>query len=179
MTLVILDAGHGGYDPGADGYGLIEKNLTLDLTLRVAQQLRCESNLDVRLTREDDTFLELSERADVANQAGADYFVSLHHNAGGGNGFESYVYPGTSDDATGQKRHAVHEVMVSFLSQYDVPDRGEKEANFAVLRETKMSAVLLENLFLDSPKDADLLKKPDFLQGLSEAIASGIKSALK
>lgn len=178
MTLIILDAGHGGNDPGANGNGLIEKNLTLDLTLRVAQLLRCDPGFDIRLTREDDTFIELSERADIANRAGADYFVSLHHNAGGGSGFESYVYPGTSESDTGQKRHVVHSTIMAFLSSYGVSDRGEKEANFAVLRETQMSAVLLENLFLDSSKDTDLLKKPEFLQGLSEAIADGIKAAV-
>lgn len=127
MTLIILDAGHGGNDPGASGNGLIEKNLTLDLTLRVAQQLRCDSNFDVQLTRGDDTFITLSERADMANRAGADYFVSLHHNAGGGTGFESYVYPGTSESATGQKRHVVHTAIMAFLSNYGVSDRGKRK----------------------------------------------------
>ena len=174
MTLIILDAGHGGNDPGATANNLIEKQLTLNLTLRVQQKLICREGFDVRLTRASDTFIGLSERADFANQLDADFFVSLHHNAGGGTGFESYVYPGTQDGETGRKQTIVHETVINFLSTFELRDRGKKEANFAVIRETTMSALLLENLFLDSNYDASLLKDPVFLDGLSDAIAKGI-----
>lgn len=178
MSIIILDAGHGGNDPGASADGLVEKNLTLELVLRVQRQLICLKGLDVRLSRSSDTFIELSERANFANQLEANLFVSFHHNAGGGTGFESFVYPGTRDGETGKVQDTVHSNIMEYLSSYSVEDRGTKEANFAVLRETKMSALLLENLFLDADSDADLLKDPTFHDGLADAIADGIAKAV-
>lgn len=175
MALIVLDAGHGGYDPGAMANGLIEKDLTLDLVRRVEDLLSSEGHT-ILMTRQTDVFVELSARADLANSVGADYFVSFHHNAGGGTGFESYVYPGTKGSSTGEKQDAVHNTITTFLARYGVRDRGKKEANFAVLRETQMSALLLENLFVDTAIDATLLKKSLFLNGLAEAIAEGILS---
>ncbi|UTE77642.1 N-acetylmuramoyl-L-alanine amidase [Rossellomorea sp. KS-H15a] len=179
MPIIVLDPGHGGTDPGASGNGLQEKNLTLTIGLKVKQLLEAKYVVDVRLTRETDVFVGLSERADYANALGASYFVSLHHNAGGGTGFESYIYPGTSSSETGRRQDVMHGEIINFLSGYGVRDRGQKEANFAVLRETAMPAILLENLFIDTVNDANLLKNSNFITGLSNAIATGIGKALK
>ncbi|MCR8849950.1 N-acetylmuramoyl-L-alanine amidase [Rossellomorea sp. SC111] len=178
MPIIVLDPGHGGTDPGAMGNGLQEKNLTLTIGLKVKQLLEANYSVDVRLTRETDRYVGLSERADFANAPGALYFVSLHHNAGGGTGFESYIYPGTSSSETGRRQDIMHKEIMNFLSGYGLRDRGQKEANFAVLRETAMPAILLENLFIDSVNDANLLKDPTFITGLSNAIASGVGKAL-
>jgi N-acetylmuramoyl-L-alanine amidase len=177
MALVVLDAGHGGYDPGATANGLLEKDLTLDLVLRVEDLLAVKGHT-ILVTRQSDVFVGLSARADYANSVGADYFVSFHHNAGGGTGFESYVYPGSRENVTGQKQDIVHSAIMTFLANYGLRDRGKKEANFAVLRETQMSAILLENLFVDTASDAALLKDPVFLNGLANSISSGIHSAV-
>jgi N-acetylmuramoyl-L-alanine amidase len=178
MPIIVLDPGHGGTDPGAIGNGLQEKNLTLTIGLKVKQLLEANYIVDVRLTRETDVFIELSERADFANNLGASYFVSLHHNAGGGTGFESFIYPGTSSAETGRRQDVLHGEVMKFLTGFGLRDRGQKEANFAVLRETAMPAILLENLFIDSVNDTNLLKDPTFLTGISNAIASGIVKAL-
>jgi N-acetylmuramoyl-L-alanine amidase len=178
MPIIVLDPGHGGTDPGAVGNGLQEKDLTLTIGLKVKQLLEANYIVDVRLTREADVFVELAERADFANNLGAAYFVSLHHNAGGGTGFESYIYPGTSSSETGRRQDVIHEEIMNFLSGYSLRNRGQKEANFAVLRETSMPAILLENLFIDSVNDTNLLKDPTFITGLSTSIASGIGKAL-
>ncbi|PFA68120.1 N-acetylmuramoyl-L-alanine amidase [Bacillus sp. AFS015802] len=178
MPIIVLDPGHGGTDPGAMGNGLQEKNLTLTIGMNVKQLLEADYNADVRLTRETDRYVGLSERADFANALGASYFVSLHHNAGGGTGFESYIYPGTSSSETGRRQDVMHGRIMDFLSGYGLRDRGQKEADFAVLRETSMPAILLENLFIDSVNDTNLLKDPTFITGLSHAIASGIGNAL-
>ncbi|QHE63498.1 N-acetylmuramoyl-L-alanine amidase [Rossellomorea vietnamensis] len=179
MPIIVLDPGHGGTDPGASANGLQEKNLTLTIGLKVKQLLEAKYVVDVRLTRETDVLVGLSERADYANTLGASYFVSLHHNAGGGTGFESYIYPGTSSSETGRRQDVIHGEIMNFLSGYGVRDRGQKEANFAVLRETAMPAILLENLFIDTVNDANLLKNSNFITGLSNAIATGIGKALK
>ncbi len=178
MPIIILDPGHGGTDPGATGNGLQEKNLTLTIGLKVKQRLEANYIVDVRLTRESDNYVGLSERADYANGMGAAYFVSLHHNAGGGTGFESYIYPGTSSSETGRRQDVLHGEVMKFLSGYGLRDRGQKEENFAVLRETAMPAILLENLFIDTVNDANLLKNPTFITGLASAIATGIGKAL-
>lgn len=77
--LVVLDPGHGGRDPGAIGVrGTLEKEITLDLALVIAERLRAGRNVRVALTREDDVFLPLAERVSVARAASADLFLSIH-----------------------------------------------------------------------------------------------------
>jgi N-acetylmuramoyl-L-alanine amidase len=178
MPKIVLDPGHGGNDPGATGNGLQEKQLTLTIASKVQTLLEEQYIVDAILTRDSDVYVELSERAQFANGLGADYFVSFHHNAGGGTGFESYIYPGTAGTETGRRQDVVHAEMMKFYAGYGLRDRGQKEANFAVLRETAMPAILLENLFIDHSGDASFLKYPTFIQGLSQAIASGIAKAV-
>ncbi|UTE73206.1 N-acetylmuramoyl-L-alanine amidase family protein [Rossellomorea marisflavi] len=178
MPIIVLDPGHGGSDPGAIGNGLQEKNLALTIGLKVKAFLESNYGADVRMTRSTDVFIELSQRSAFANGLGASYFVSLHHNAGGGTGFESFVYTGTRETETGRRQDVVHAEIMKFYSQYGLRDRGKKVANFAVLRGTSMPAILLENLFMDSVNDTNLLKSASFIQGLSNAIGLGIAKAL-
>ncbi|SHF07025.1 N-acetylmuramoyl-L-alanine amidase family protein [Desulforamulus putei] len=176
--LVVLDPGHGGRDPGAVGNGLLEKEITLMLARKVAKRLGFY-DVAVKLTRDDDTYLSLEARANFANNLGADYFLSIHVNAGGGTGFESFIYNGPVNASTSSYRSIIHKNIVAFLKNYGVVDRGEKTANFVVLRETIMPAVLIENLFIDTAKDAALLKDDEFINGLCDGITRGIVNALK
>jgi N-acetylmuramoyl-L-alanine amidase len=81
LNRVALDAGHGGFDPGSDGpTGLVEKELALDVTLRVGKLLEQRTDIEVIYTRKDDTFIDLHERAPLANRAKADLFLSIHAN---------------------------------------------------------------------------------------------------
>ncbi|WP_430742799.1 N-acetylmuramoyl-L-alanine amidase [Bacillus atrophaeus] len=176
MSIIVLDAGHGGNDSGATGNGLIEKNLTLDFVLKIEKHLKTKQGMTVHLTRHTDTFVSLYERSQIANKLSSTLFVSFHHNAGGGTGFESYIYPGLRNTFTGQIRKEMHQDIINFLKLQNMTDRGQREANFAVLRQTKMPAILLENLFLDSEKDASLLKKSTFIEELTQTIANSISS---
>lgn len=178
MKMVMIDPGHGGHDPGAAEGDLIEKHLNLRLAKMIAERLKQQYVVDVRMTRETDHFIELSERADMANQAGADYFVSIHHNRSGGDGFESFVYPGTQSGKTGQMQKVIHDHIIEFMRPYGVRDRGRKTANFAVLRETRMPAVLLEYLFVDHPEDARRLRNDAFVAGAAQATVDGIAAAM-
>ena len=94
IKLVVVDAGHGGRDPGAVGPdNILEKDVTLQLAKEVAAALRQKLGVKVLLTRTDDSFLELRERTDYANRVGADLFISLHANAtpdGKAYGLETY-----------------------------------------------------------------------------------------
>lgn len=178
MAIVVLDAGHGGGDPGASGFGLKEKDLALNIVEKVKSHLD-ERNITVHMTREADTFVSLSKRAQVANNVGADLFVSFHHNSGGGTGFESHILTGLRQSKTGTIQDKIHAFIMDFYASYGLRDRGKKETNLAVLRKTEMSAVLLENLFLDSKTDTQHLKKSAFINELSSTIAEGILKVLK
>jgi len=172
---IMIDPGHGGKDPGAVANGLREKDLTLTLALRIGELLM-RRGAEVHFTRATDVFVELSERARMANVAGVDYFLSIHINAGGGSGFESYTYMGTSGK-TVEYQSVIHRNVARVFTAAGVPDRGQKQANFAVVRETKMPAILLEYGFIDHPRDAALLRDSAFLDRLAQATADGVGEA--
>lgn len=174
--LIVIDPGHGGKDPGAVAYGLREADVVLKLAHMVRDELS-SYDADVRMTRDGDFFVELNQRAALANKWGAVLFISLHCNAGGGQGFESYVYIQPST-ASVSYQNTIHDEVMVYLSKYGIKDRGKKRANLAVCRETRMPAVLLENLFIDHERENALLRDETFLKGLARAIACGIAKAL-
>ncbi|MBY0595177.1 N-acetylmuramoyl-L-alanine amidase [Bacillus bingmayongensis] len=176
---LIIDAGHGGYDSGAVGNGLIEKNLTLQIARRVRDILLANYTINIKMTRDSDVFIALSERANIANSFGADFFISFHINSGGGTGFESYIYNGLSDSSSAAaKQQKMHAAVNPVLTKYGLRDRGAKKANYAVLRETAMDAILTETAFIDTTFDANLLKNPQFIEDLCQAYARGIVAIL-
>ena len=79
QPLIIIDAGHGGIDPGSDSQGILEKDINLEIALKL-QEVLIENGYAVLMTREDDSSLELRERSDFANEQEADLFISLHQN---------------------------------------------------------------------------------------------------
>jgi len=178
--LVVLDPGHGGEDAGAGGHGLAEARLTLEIARRVRKVLLDGFDVRVELTRTDDSAVTLRDRAQFANDRGADYFVSIHINSGGGTGYEDFIHrsAGASSE-TARCRAAVHDAVAAFMATKGMRDRGKKAANFAVLRRTNMPAILTENLFIDSQDDAALLAKNSFVTGLAKAHARGIATALQ
>ena len=91
--VVVLDAGHGGHDPGNIGNGYLEKKIALAIVLNVGKKLEKHPDIKVVYTRDDDTFVDLFERGEIANQANADLFVSVHCNAHNSDayGTETYV----------------------------------------------------------------------------------------
>lgn len=175
--IVVLDPGHGGFDSGAVGNGLLEKNLNLSVALKTAAFIQAHSALTVRLTRTTDVFVSLSARAAFANSLGANFYVAIHTNSGGGTGFESYTFPGVGGE-TLRLATEVHTHVAALFVANGLPDRGLKTADFAVLRETNMPATLLENGFIDTVKDANLLKQTTFLDNLAVVIGEGILDAL-
>jgi N-acetylmuramoyl-L-alanine amidase len=81
VSRVVIDAGHGGHDPGAHGNGINESELTLDVALRLQTLLEKEDGIEVVMTRDTDVFIPLEERTAIANREGADLFLSIHANA--------------------------------------------------------------------------------------------------
>lgn len=156
---VVLDAGHGGTDPGAvnSKLNLKEKDLNLKVVHAVKDAL-LQKGIKVTLTRSTDVYLNLSKRSQISDLVKADLFISFHINAGGGVGFETFIYNGRTNELTETIQKTLHEGIYKHLKALGVKDRKCKKANYSVLRETDAPAVLIENLFIDST-DADLLKK--------------------
>lgn len=170
----MIDPGHGGRDPGAVGNGLQEKDLTLTISKHIRDILQDEfKNVEIRMTRDTDIFVELSDRSEMANQWDADYFMSIHVNAGGGSGFESYIHT-TRTKGSVEAQETMHPAIIDSI---EVRDRGKKDANFAVLRETRMPAILTENLFIDHSNDAALLKDFSFLQKIAWGHVTALEKA--
>jgi len=174
-----IDPGHGGKDPGAVGNGLQEKDLVLAISKRMQDYLEANyTGHEVKLTRSIDVFHTLSKRADIANDYDADVFISVHVNAGGGTGYESYVYTNASA-ASKALQKVLNDEALATAKKYGLGAHGEdrKRANYQVLRETKMPAILTEICYIDS-KDAQLLKNVEFLKDMAYAYARGVAKFL-
>lgn len=180
MFKIWMDAGHGGDDPGAAANGLKEKNITLTLAnvtraFILSHYVGCE----VKTSRENDKTMSLQERTAAANKWGADLFISFHVNAGGGRGFESFIYNGNVSARTIAAQNMIHSEIIAAMRKFgDIPDRKKKRANFFVLRESDMSAILTETLFIDTASDANYLKKDEFITAIGQAHAVGIAKFL-
>lgn len=170
MVKIMLDPGHGGNDPGAVGNGLQEKNVVLDICKRIESKLKQYEGVEVRLTRTNDTFLTLTQRSALANQWRADYFTSVHINAGGGQGYEDFIFNGNVSAATVSRQTIMNAEVVKSTG---FNNRGRKRANFAVLRTTNMPAILTECGFIDNTRDANNLKNPNFLDRIAEGHVQG------
>ena len=178
MVKIFIDPGHGGSDPGAVANGLREKDICLAIALKLQDVLKRKYvGHQLKFSRTTDKTVALKERTDMANNWNADYLVSIHVNAGGGVGFESYIYRGkyANKDYTKGLQRVIHKEIIRVTK---FSDRGEKEANFHMLRESRMPAILTENGFIDSVNDVNHLKETKFLQKIANAHARGIAKAL-
>ena len=167
-----LDEGHGGAQPGACALGCQEK----DLTLQIGNALEAEligCGFMVNRTRTADVDVGLSARASRANQWGADYFVSVHLNAGGGQGAETWC------SIVGGKSKALAQCIQLELVKLGYKDRDVKSRKdsdgrdyLAVIRETKMPAVLAEVGFIDSASDMALFDADKAAAAIAKGICS-------
>ncbi len=171
MKTIVIDAGHGGKDPGAIGTtGTREKDFALTMAKKLADRLK-GSEITAILTRQNDTFIELSGRAKIANKLKADAFLSIHANAaplaGQASGTETfYTRPDSKELA-----EIIHKHMSAATGLYD---RGVKVGKLAVTRETTMPAALLEVGFINHPSDEIKLFNPAFQDKVVEALAKAI-----
>ena len=170
MSKVFIDAGHGGKDPGAIGNELKEKDIVLNVALKVGKELE-RHGINVEYSRKSDKFISLSDRAVMANKAKADVFVSIHCNAFGdkkAQGVEVFHYPNKSEG----KKLATSILDSIINAKLYTRNRGIKTDTFAVLRKTKMTAVLIEIGFITNSQDAALLKNKQ--SEFATAIAKGV-----
>ncbi len=193
---VVLDAGHGGYDKGAiSPYGY-EKDFALDVARNIKPLLEAKG-LKVIMTRTSDVFVPLELRARIANATKDSIFVSIHFNATDSNpsaqGFEIFSLtprgaPSTADDALALRFMNMQagspvdapslalsmSVFHSVVGHFSEVDRGIKRARFAVLRLTKIPAILVEGGFLTERGESRLIAKSSWRAQLAQSIATGI-----
>jgi N-acetylmuramoyl-L-alanine amidase len=217
IRTIVIDPGHGGQDPGASGKRLREKDVTLDIGLRLARRLKQLTRADIVLTRDHDVYVSLGDRTRMANNRQADVYVSLHCNSAPSNpsaqGFETYFLSAARDDweravmsrenaslefpvpdtnrvqaeTVGsilrdlaqseylkQSEELAEDIQASVTSWLRSKDRGVKQADFAVLRDAYMPAVLVECGFLTNPAEEKLLGAGDYRQRIANAISTGI-----
>src|SRR5699024_617371 len=143
MVEIYIDPCLGGSASRSCGNDLLEKDITLKIALSVRDELKNYEDVSVKLSRTTDKTVSLSERTNEANQWGAEYFLSIHLNVGKGAGFESYIHSSLlASSKTAKRLTTLHDEI---MKTTQLKDRGKKAANFHVLRETQMSAVLTEN----------------------------------
>jgi N-acetylmuramoyl-L-alanine amidase len=175
LFTVVLDAGHGGTDPGAKSMdGRWEKEFNLTVVMKVQALLAGDERIKLVLTRQDDTYPSLDDRFNLANSIGADLFVSVHANSftEKTNGTETYYSRADSLDFA--------KVMHSLLTAATgLKDNGVRQANFKVIKYTTMPAILLESGYLSSAIDNPVLWSAAAQDRIANAIATGIKQYLK
>ncbi|MFS0785270.1 N-acetylmuramoyl-L-alanine amidase [Shouchella sp. 1P09AA] len=166
---VVLDAGHGGYDPGAVANGIQEKHVAKAYKDQVKRTLEADG-IDVVETRTSDEFVSLASRVNQANQAQADLFLSIHANSFADpsvGGFETHYYQ-SSREAT---------VINREISRLNTGNRmrGTYQSNFQVLRDTAIPAVLIEVGYLTNQADAQLVQTSQHQQEVSEAVRRAVQ----
>ena len=169
---IVIDAGHGGRDPGATSViGGYEKTINLAVARKVASLLS-ERGFNVKMTRTSDRFVELEDRAAIANRLQADLFVSIHSDSfpeSSRRGYTMYVARSASQASFG----AAGSIARS-MSRTGLGSHGTQTADYKVLVGTRGPAVLVEIGYLTNRSEAALLKSTSFQTRIAEAIADGI-----
>ena len=174
---VVLDPGHGGYDPGGvPRQRFIEKKVTLEISKLIQARLLASGH-KVIMTRTRDEFVELEDRVDISNSAPyRAIFVSIHCNSApnsSAHGIETYHYSSRS----GRLAQAIHTRVVAATGE---EDRGVRKARFYVLRHNRRVAVLAELGFLTNPKEgANLARSARYQKKVAAAVAAGIQSVVR
>jgi N-acetylmuramoyl-L-alanine amidase len=180
LTKIFIDLGHGGKDGGAGGNGILEKDIVLKLGKKMQALLKNYQDADVMLSRSEDVFLSLDERTNKANTWGADVLCSVHVNSAtdsSASGFETYRYP-NANAGTVAFQNIMHEEILKAIDGSSIRDRGKKQENFHMLRESDMKAILTENLFISNSGNAAKLKDDYFLDQLAQGHVKGFEKFL-
>lgn len=181
--IIVVDAGHGGSAPGADGRGggvvVYEKNVTLAIALKLRDALEA-CGAHVIMTRDRDTDVGLQARSDIANNCGADLFVSIHNDSNGAansaSGTSTYYH--MQDASSRALATCVQEAVMAVTG---LPSRGVLsdsimyQSGFAVLRGSHMPAVLCEVAYINNAKDRRKLVDEEFQQRVATAICDGLR----
>jgi N-acetylmuramoyl-L-alanine amidase len=169
FSTVVIDAGHGGKDGGSVWNGLIEKKLCLDVAKRVESGLKSRGVKTV-MTRRTDSFVELDQRARLANRVPSSIFVSIHFNGSR----KTLISGGEVYYRSSRGRILASAVSRTIKSRVTGGSRGIFQGDFKVLRETRMPAVLVECGYISNKREARRCADPAHRQKLADAIVGGL-----
>ena len=168
MAKVFLSAGHGGSDPGAVAYGLVEKNINLN-TLLACNEVLTRHGVSTVLSRTRDEEDPVQQEVAEVNASGATLAVSFHANAGGGDGFEAFCNTANPDGVRLSK------LAEKYVGQLGQNSRGVKDGtHLYFIRKTPMTSVLFESFFLDNDRDNDIGDTTDEQRVFGVAYAKAI-----
>ena len=169
IKTVVIDAGHGGSDVGATREGIYEKDITLDISRRLAEVLK-KKGVNVLMVRNTDKTVSLEERVEFSEKNKADVFVSIHVNSSvtpEGNGLETHYY-------TEQSHNFAQMVHREFTSAIKAKDRGLFKSKFYVINHTTCPSILVETGFISNPEERESLLTTQRKQKTAESIGKGI-----
>lgn len=177
---IVIDVGHGGTDRGArrNSPYAEEKKLCLQ-TAKLVRRYLDQLGYHVVLTRTADNFLPLSKRVEIAKQANANIFVSVHFNSSKSpqaKGVEVFFCDGSKKNSarTIASKKLATSVLGRIVKRTSARDRGVKKGNFYVIRETEMPAILVEGGFISNPDERKLLKSHAYQEKIAQGIADGV-----
>lgn len=180
--IVVVDAGHGGHDGGSEGNGLLEKDINLDISLRLIRLLMEDKDIKVYAVRLTDVFFERPERAAFGNKLG-DLFISVHTNyftSDTANGTEVWYNKHSNDDIIGFSSEQFAEIaQKNLVDALKSKDRGTKEYDFDVLTLTKIPAILCEIGFLTNYEESKKLDTEQYRQSAADAIYKSVLEAFE
>lgn len=167
---IVVDAGHGGYDPGTRGLFTLEKNLTLVSSQMLVKKLQNEG-ANVIYTRNGDTYPTLAARAALSNSSKADAFISIHYDSGGtsATGISTFYYSFARD---GRLASTIHKDVLAAVA---LPDRKASYKNLQVLRDNKFPCILIELGFLSNPVQEKLITTNAYQEKATNGIVQGLK----
>lgn len=184
QSVIVIDPGHGGYDYGTHSLGkpkYHEKYLNLS-TSEMLKKFLEQYGYKVVMTRSDDTFISLENRAEFANNLNTKLFVSVHYNSAPNTkaeGIEVFYCRSDSDKSrVCESKLLAQCVLDKILKNTKANSRGVKHGNFAVIRHTKMPAILVEGGFLTNTGEMDKIKTLGYQKKMAQSIAEGIKDFL-
>lgn len=178
---IVLDAGHGGNDPGGISNGLYEKNIALDISNALKRKFSA-AGAEVIMTRNSDSYLTLGQRTAISNNSNGDIFISVHGNASGFNsvhGIETFYYDGSYDSRQTQSRQLAMKVQAGMVNATNARDRGVKAANFQVIAYNRLPSVLVEVGFLSNSSEALLLASRSYQEKIVSGIYRGVVEHLE
>lgn len=176
---IVVDPGHGGSDHGAIGVtGLQEKELNLAVAHKLATLLK-EAGASVLMTRDSDQPVSNGQRVDIANQAKADLFISIHANAyvsNESNGTETHYC--SEKNHSNASRYLAYQVQNELMSVLNLRNRGVKANNFYVLKNTEIPAALVELAFISNPAEEEILRNEQTHSTIAQALYRGLEAYL-
>ncbi len=175
-VIIAIDPGHGGRDPGAVGYGVKEKDVTLAIGKELAVLIDHHKGMRAVLTRRGDYYVGLAQRDSIARRAGAGLFISIHCDSGKPRWDWATVYT-QKRGSIAKASDRLGDYITAGLRHIEHADR-DRTADFVVLRDSRVPAVLVEVGYITNPHQAHQLATVGFQHRLARAIFRGIQHYL-